>query len=321
MITEVLGALIAGLVAGVLHVLSGPDHLAAVLPFAVRGRRQALRVGATWGLGHGLGVLLLGAVAVALRSTMHLEAISGAAEVVVGVMLMVLGAWAIRRSRFVEVHAHEHEHELDPVRDAHHVHMPTGRHHEHGHDHGPPSARAPSGAGHHGDARSDHAGLAPELRQDGDHSDDRHRHGAGPRGADSSPEHASRTPQILGPGRRGHHLVRTAHVHLHVHVGTGRDRHQHPPSILGFGLIHGLAGAGHLLGVLPSLAMGQQAAVAYLAAFLVGGLAAMSAFAFLAGRVVRHEAWVPRALALAGATSMVIGAVWIVTSIGLVSSG
>lgn len=130
--TEVLGALLAGLVAGVLHVLSGPDHLAAVLPFAVRGRRQALRVGATWGLGHGLGVLLLGAVAVALRSTVHLEAISGAAEVVVGVMLMVLGAWAIRRSRWVEVHEHEHAHELDPAHDVHHVHTgATGHSHDH----------------------------------------------------------------------------------------------------------------------------------------------------------------------------------------------
>lgn len=115
--------------------------------------------------------------------------------------------------------------------------------------------------------------------------------------------------------------MRTPHVHVHVHVGAGHDRHQHPHSILGFGLIHGLAGAGHLLGVLPSLAMGQQAALAYLGAFLGGGLAAMSAFAFLAGRVVRHEAWVPRALGLAGATSMVIGAVWIVTSTGLASSG
>lgn len=310
--TEILGALLAGLVAGVLHVLSGPDHLAAVLPFAVRGRRQALRVGATWGLGHGLGVLLLGAVAVALRSTLHVEAISGAAEVIVGVMLMVLGAWAIRRSRWVEVHAHEHAHDLDPVHDAHHVHA-TAAGHDHAHDH--PHSTPP-------DTPTDRTAPAPRSREGDAHRGDE---GGADRqqvgGADVSPGHASHAPRIPGRTRRGHHLVRTPHVHVHVHVGAGRDRHQHPHSILGFGLVHGLAGAGHLLGVLPSLAMGQGAAVAYLGAFLGGGLAAMSAFAFLAGRVVRDEAWVPRALGLAGATSMVIGAAWIVTSTGLLASG
>ena len=316
--TEVLGALLAGLVAGVLHVLSGPDHLAAVLPFAVRGRGQALRVGATWGLGHGLGVLLLGAVAVALRSTVHLEAISGAAEIVVGVMLMVLGAWAIRRSRWVEVHAHEHAHELDPAHDAHHVHTAADGH---GHDHdradSAPAARLRSGG------RGDTPTQDAEPARGSPRRDDRGDSGDAPRRASVRGPHGSpeRTPSLAERPRRGHHLVRTPHVHVHVHVGAGHDRHQHPHSILGFGLIHGLAGAGHLLGVLPSLAMGQQAALAYLGAFLGGGLAAMSAFAFLAGRVVRHEAWVPRALGLAGATSMVIGAVWIVTSTGLASSG
>lgn len=284
MLTEVLGALLAGLVAGVLHVLSGPDHLAAVLPFAVRGRRQALRVGATWGLGHGLGVLLLGAVAIALRSAVDVEAISAAAEVVVGVMLMVLGAWAIRRSRLVQVHAHEHAHEH--AYDTHHVHGDA-------HTHGPAQGHV-----HTHDVASLSSGPAEPT----------------PPGAST----AARGRASTG-ARTGHHLVRTSHVHVHVHVGAGHEQHEHPHSILGFGVVHGLAGAGHLLGVLPSLAMGPHAAMAYLGAFLVGGLAAMSAFAFLAGRVVLRDAWVPRALRLAGATTMAIGAAWVVTSTGLVT--
>lgn len=313
--TEVLAAALAGVVAGVLHVLSGPDHLAAVLPFAVGGRRQALRVGATWGLGHGLGVLLLGAAAVVLRSTVDLEAVSGLAEVVVGVMLMLLGAWAIRRSRWVRVHAHAHEHDLDPTQHDGHTHPAHEHEHEHGHPHAhgrasvpthphAPSLTAPSGpSGGHDRALGPAAHAAPS-----------------PAGPDAAP---SRDTTTVAPLRRprGHHRVRTPHVHVHLHLGAEHGRHEHPHSVLGFGLLHGLAGAGHLLGVLPSLALGQSAALAYLGAFLVGGLGAMSIFAFVAGRLVRHDAWVPRALALAGATSMAIGAAWIATSTGLVTLG
>jgi len=46
-----LAATLAGLAAGLIHVLSGPDHLAAVAPLA-GGRGRAWRAGFLWGLGH-----------------------------------------------------------------------------------------------------------------------------------------------------------------------------------------------------------------------------------------------------------------------------
>ena len=106
----ILGVAFTGLVAGVLHVLSGPDHLAAVLPFAVSQPRRALRIGLFWGLGHGAGVLGLGAVVFFARDFLPIEAISANAELLVGVLLVGLGAWAIRRSRVIVVHTHEHDH-------------------------------------------------------------------------------------------------------------------------------------------------------------------------------------------------------------------
>ncbi len=53
----------AGLVAGFVHVLSGPDHLAAIAPYAVDSRSRAWRTGVRWGLGHTAGVLCVGAAA------------------------------------------------------------------------------------------------------------------------------------------------------------------------------------------------------------------------------------------------------------------
>ena len=37
--------LFAGIIAAVLHVISGPDHLAAVTPFAIESKKKAWKVG------------------------------------------------------------------------------------------------------------------------------------------------------------------------------------------------------------------------------------------------------------------------------------
>ena len=52
----------SGLLAGSLHVVTGADHLAALLPLAVGQRRGAWVLGARWGIGHSLGVLAIGGV-------------------------------------------------------------------------------------------------------------------------------------------------------------------------------------------------------------------------------------------------------------------
>jgi hypothetical protein len=53
-------AVSAGLVAGFIHVLAGPDHLAAVAPLTFNNWRRALAIGFRWGIGHSSGVLFLG---------------------------------------------------------------------------------------------------------------------------------------------------------------------------------------------------------------------------------------------------------------------
>jgi hypothetical protein len=63
-------------VAGSVHVLSGPDHLAAVAPLAVRQPRAASRLGLVWGLGHVLGLGVVVALALTFRATLPLESLS-----------------------------------------------------------------------------------------------------------------------------------------------------------------------------------------------------------------------------------------------------
>jgi hypothetical protein len=104
MLTVITGAL-----AGFFHVLSGPDHLAAVAPMAVADRGRGWITGWTWGLGHASGVVAVAAIAVVLRDVLPpIEIISAWSERLVGAALIVVGFWALRRSARVHPAAHAH---------------------------------------------------------------------------------------------------------------------------------------------------------------------------------------------------------------------
>lgn len=101
----------AGLVAGFVHVLSGPDHLAAIAPYAVDGKWRAWRTGVRWGLGHTTGVIVLGLLALVLRDALPVEAISAWSEQCVGLALVGIGIWGIRAAlarRATATHVHGH---------------------------------------------------------------------------------------------------------------------------------------------------------------------------------------------------------------------
>ena len=127
-------ALCSGFLAGLLHVLSGPDHLAAIAPLAVRGHGRAWRAGVRWGLGHSAGVALVALLALALREVLPLERFSAVSERLVGVLLVGLGGWSVRQALRVQVHAHAHAHD--------------GAEHEHVHFHSPDHAHGPGTAPH-----------------------------------------------------------------------------------------------------------------------------------------------------------------------------
>jgi hypothetical protein len=101
-------ALWSGLAAGSLHVISGVDHLAALLPLSVGRRGRAFLTGAAWGAGHSVGVAVIGVFGVLLRERLDLDALTSWAEAAVGVMLVGLGLFALRRAlRRAHVHRAE----------------------------------------------------------------------------------------------------------------------------------------------------------------------------------------------------------------------
>lgn len=120
--------LITGLIAAIAHVLSGPDHLAAVTPLAIESKNKSWRIGMAWGIGHTIGILIIGMLFLLFRDIIPVEMISEYSEQIVGVMLILIGVWAVMKAGFKirsKKHAHPHIHKAE---NGEYVHI-------HKHDH------------------------------------------------------------------------------------------------------------------------------------------------------------------------------------------
>jgi ABC-type nickel/cobalt efflux system permease component RcnA len=120
-------ASLSGMVAGTVHVVSGPDHIAAIAPLAAEGKQGAWKIGFRWGLGHASGVLLVGFLSILLREVLPVNLISGWAERLVGVVLIGIGLWGLNKALTARIHTHRHDHNGE----AHshiHFHKPEAEH-------------------------------------------------------------------------------------------------------------------------------------------------------------------------------------------------
>ena len=107
----------AGLAAGALHTLTGPDHLAALTPLTIgRSRLQSTLLGGLWGCGHNTGQIIVGAVFLALRDRLNLDLLEVGSKVAVGATLTLIGVMGAREAlgpREEGGHEHSHGHDDD----------------------------------------------------------------------------------------------------------------------------------------------------------------------------------------------------------------
>jgi len=89
--------LFSAILASILHVISGPDHLAAVTPLAISSQRKGWKIGLVWGLGHILGMLLIGILFLLFKEVIPIESISAYSEQLVAIILIIVGLWAFYR--------------------------------------------------------------------------------------------------------------------------------------------------------------------------------------------------------------------------------
>jgi hypothetical protein len=115
--------LLSGLFAGFAHVVSGPDHLAAIAPYAVDAKARAWRTGVRWGVGHSAGVLAVGLLALILRDTLSVHLVSAWSERFVGVVLIGIGIWGMRAA--FATHGVSMRHRVDRQHHGHNHERPA----------------------------------------------------------------------------------------------------------------------------------------------------------------------------------------------------
>lgn len=103
------------------------------------------------------------------------------------------------------------------------------------------------------------------------------------------------------------------HAHLHAH-GDRQTGHRH--AAMGIGILHGVAGTGHLFGVVPALALPVGEAAVYLVSYLASAVAAMAGFAWVLGVAARRGG--PGAIRWlmlgSGVVAAAVGGVWLIRS-------
>jgi ABC-type nickel/cobalt efflux system permease component RcnA len=144
---------LTGFIASIAHVVTGPDHLAAVTPLAIDSRKKSWMIGLSWGLGHTVGMLLIGLLFVAFKELLPVEQISRHSETIIGILLIGIGTWAIVRTYlrhshgnrphshfhtkpFLYAHIHKHSHKERTAHQGNYLHDKSAGHsHHHGHEH------------------------------------------------------------------------------------------------------------------------------------------------------------------------------------------
>jgi ABC-type nickel/cobalt efflux system permease component RcnA len=165
-VPDLAAVLAVAFVLGLRHA-TDPDHLVAVTSLVAGARRlgarAAARLGAAWGAGHALTLLLLG-LPVVLLGVRVPERLQQVAEAAIGAVIVLLGVQLLRRWRRGAFHVHTHDH--GGLRHVHvHSHAEARAH---GHEH----ARTRSGLAAfaigclHGIGGSAAVGILLVARQD-----------------------------------------------------------------------------------------------------------------------------------------------------------
>jgi ABC-type nickel/cobalt efflux system permease component RcnA len=133
--TTLWAVLVVSLLLGLRHA-SDPDHLAAVTTLIASQERERIRkatsLGLLWGLGHGTTLVLVGLPLVLLGQYLP-ERVAQAAEVAIGLIIVMLAVRLLVRWRRGVFHAHAHSHTSGETHRHLHSHA-GGSVHQHAHN-------------------------------------------------------------------------------------------------------------------------------------------------------------------------------------------
>lgn len=285
---------LTGLSLGMLHVLAGPDHLSALATLSVGNSWKAMTLGIRWGLGHSTGLVVVAFIIIALKAEINLGKIGQVCNAVLGVFMVVIGSLGVIgafRTYGVKVKKRDLDIDRLSTRESKDTQESVSLL--------PPTAAIRSASYRKSsDAHSDRSG---------DSSDTESLH----------PQNDCLTDHVHSDD--SHNLQNSA-----SRIFSSVDMHDSATQrILSFviGVLHGVAGPGAILGVLPAVEMQSwRASTCYLLSFVFASTLSMGAFAALYGELTKRLGSTAQSVELAlrvfsSSLSVLVGLVWLVLSV------
>ncbi|KAG7399427.1 hypothetical protein PHYBOEH_008941 [Phytophthora boehmeriae] len=90
------GIITTGLLLGFVHVLTGPDHLSALIVLSAGSSWRSCQLGMRWGCGHSTGLIVVTAIFLALNQQLDVDTFGSYCDFMVGFLMMGLGLWSLR---------------------------------------------------------------------------------------------------------------------------------------------------------------------------------------------------------------------------------
>jgi hypothetical protein len=297
MTDENVGSVLAkGVAMGFVHVLTGPDHLSALVTLAAaQPKWTAFILGARWGIGHSTGLIIM--TVCFLCFDVPLEKIAPVAEPMVGCFMILLGLWAASGLRNWNTRCEEDRHTHSHV-----FQQPLSLRSLKAQD----SLECVDGVCINKGGEPNNLSWQELNPLENATEPANEQQTAG--GSDESKatadieEHENKAGvESVGEGEDGE--------------AGGNSRYRSCFALM-VGIVHGVAGPGGILGVLPAVALNDWVlSTSYLAAFCTTSVIVMGTFAACYGACTstesarRVEYWV---ILFSSAASIIVGVLWIV---------
>eukprot|EP01039_Chlorochromonas_danica_P008001 gene8001-8824_t len=281
---------LTGATLGLVHVLAGPDHLSALAALSVGTSYKAFLLGLRWGLGHSAGLLIVAVAFIILKGDIDLRRLGRYCDSLVGLFMILLGCYgavtALRLHR-QKLQKRETSSQWDEE-EASLIDRSTTL----------PFSSSSSSKKH----------LIDETRRGGHHN----RSSSLPASSSSSSSSSSS------------HVFTTDHIMEECPCAAWMDINDSQTQrwlSLAIGILHGIAGPGGILGVLPAVEMQNiRLSTTYLGSFILSSTLSMGLFAAIYGEATRRLSAAAAEVDLclrvgSAALSVLVGAVWFVLSV------